>query len=113
MNVEKWTYDDFKAYLFIYCSFADHIEVDKERKLAIEKIGEEKYNQIHKIIEKDTDDIGINKIRRYVKTHEIPKDKLNDLLWDIGDMFLSDGVFHKLEKRLYMSLERIFEKVYS
>lgn len=113
MNVEDWTYEDFKAYLFIYCSFADHLEVTQERKVAIEKIGEEKYNTIHALIEKDTDDVGINKIRRYVKINKISQEKSNDLLWDVADMFLSDGVFHKLEKRLYTSLERIFKKVYS
>jgi len=113
MDVENWTYEDFKGYLFIYCSFADHLEVDKERKLAIKKIGEKKYYEIHKLIEKDTDDIGINKIRKYVKLNKIPEAKLDELMWDIGDMFLSDGLFHKLEKRLYGSLERIFEKVYS
>lgn len=113
MNVEDWSYNDFKAYLFIYCSFADHLEVDKERSLAIEKIGKEKYYQIHKLIEEDTDDIGINKIRKYIKINKIAEEKLNDLLWDITEMFLSDGVFHKLEKRLYKSLERIFDKVYS
>lgn len=113
MNVENWTYEDFKAYLFIYCSFADHLEVNKERKVAIEKIGEEKYNTFHALIEKDTDDVGINKIRKYVKINKISKEKTNDLLWDVADMFLSDGVFHKLEKRLYSSLERIFQKVYA
>lgn len=113
MTVEKWTYEDFKAYLFIYCSFADHLEVDKERKVAIQKIGEKKYKIFHAIIEQDTDDIGINKIRKYVKINKISQEKVNDLLWDVADMFLSDGVFHKLEKRLYASLERIFKKVYA
>lgn len=113
MNVEDWDYEDFKAYLFIYCSFADHMQVEKERNLAIKKIGEEKYNRINKIIINDTDDIGINKIRRYVKTNNISKEQANDLLWDVADMFLSDGTFHKLEKRLYSSLEHILEKVYT
>ena len=111
-NVENWSYDDFKTYLFIYCSFADHLEVDKERKIAIEKVGLKKYNTMHEVIINDTDDVGINKIRKYVKLNKISKENINDLLWDIADMFLCDGVFHKLEKRLYNSLERILNKVY-
>ena len=112
MDVENWTYEDFKAYLFIYCSFADHLEVDTERKLAIEKIGNEKYNAIHKIIVTETDEVGINKIKKYIRINNLSKDKKNELLSDVNDMFLIDGLFHKLEKRLYKSLERIFEKVY-
>lgn len=112
MTVENWSYEDFKAYLFIYCSFADHLEVNKEREIAIQKIGKEKYNTFHAIIEKDTDDLGINKIRKYVRLNKISKQKANELLSDVKDMFLSDGVFHKLEKRLYASLERILKKVY-
>ena len=104
MNPEDWTYEDFKTYLFIYCSFADHLEIDKERKVAIEKVGLEKYNEIHAIIENDTDDVGINKIRKYVKHNNITEEKVNDLLWDVADMFLSDGVFHKLEKIFYHHL---------
>jgi len=113
MEVENWSYEDFKTYLFIYCSFADHLEVDKERKVAIEKVGVEKYNTIHKLIVNDTDDVGINKIRKYIKLNDLSKEKINDLLWDIADMFLSDGIFHKLEKRLYDSLENILNKAYN
>lgn len=110
MGLDTWEFIDFKAYLFIYCTFADHLQVEKERKLAIKKVGELKFKKMHEEIEKDTDDVSINKIRRYVKKHNINKEAAKKLLLDVKDMFLSDGEFHKLERRLYNSLERIFGK---
>ncbi len=113
MNVEDWTYEDFKTYLFIYCSFADNIELPEERKLAIEKVGERKYNQIHKMIqEEDEDIVGINKIRNYIKLNRLNADQKDKLLEDVTEMFNSDGHYHKLEKRLFNSLDKIFKRVY-
>ena len=108
MSTASWNFDDFKAYLFIYCTFADHMQVKEERMLAIKKVGMEKFKKLHQQIENDTDDISINKIRRFVKKNSITKDDAKKLMFDVKDMFLSDGEFHKLEKRLYGSLERIF-----
>ena len=109
MTTKTWNFDDFKAYLFIYCTFADHMQVKEERNLAIKKVGLETFNKLHAQIEEDTDDISINKIRRFIKKYNLTKSDAKNLMLDVKDMFLSDGEFHKLERRLYGSLERIFQ----
>ncbi len=110
MKQPDWNIEDFKAYLFIYCSFADHLEVLSERNYAIEKVGKEKFNEMHKEIEAHTDDVSINRIRRYIQHHQLTDSFVTELLEEVEDIFLVDGEFHKLEKRLYNSLQHIFAK---
>ncbi len=106
----NWTLKDFKAYLFIYCSFADHLQVPAERNYAIEKVGKKRFLEIHNEIEGHTDDVSINKIRKYVQHHKLTDQFINELLDEVKGIFLIDGEFHKLEKRLFGSLQNIFTK---
>ncbi len=112
-KVEDWSYEDFKAYLFIYCSFADNIQLPEEREFAISKVGRKKYHEIHQMIQDESSDvIGINKIRNYVKLNRMDKSQKDQLLKDVELMFGSDGHYHKLEKRLYNTLDKLFKRVY-
>jgi len=106
----NWSIEDFKAYLYIYCTFADHLQVNAERNYAIEKVGKDDFLRMHEEIEKDTDDKSINMIRRYVKDNDLSEAFVNGLLKEIEGIFLSDGEFHKLERRLFGSLQHIFAK---
>ena len=110
MSYKNWSLEDFKAYLFIYCSFADHLQVVAERNYAIEKVGKEEFLKMHEEIEKDTDDKSINMIRRYIKQNDLSEEFVTNLLKEIEGIFLSDGEFHKLERRLFGSLQHIFSK---
>lgn len=110
MKSNQWTLEEFKAYLYIYCTFADHLQLAVERNYAIEKVGKDRFSQMHKEIEKDTDDVSINKIRQYVKANEITEENIKKMLDEIEELFVSDGQFHKLERRLFNSLQHILTK---
>jgi len=110
MSHKDWSIEDFKAYLFIYCSFADHLQVRAERNYAIEKVGKEEFLKMHKEIEKTPDDISIGMIRSYIKQNKLSEEFIEQLLNEVEGIFLSDGEFHKLERRLFRSLQHIFEK---
>jgi len=110
MKNRDWSLEEFKAYLYIYCTFADHMQVVAERNYAIEKVGLEEFKKMHEEIEKDTDDKSINMIRKFVKNNKLSEEFVNELLKEIEGIFLSDGQFHKLERRLFGSLQHIFAK---
>ncbi len=107
----QWTYDDFRAYLFIYCSFADHIQVNAERAEIRRKVGDTMFFTYQRMIEDDDDDTSSYKIKTYIRNNNMTQEEVDSLLQEVKDIFLCDGEFHKLEKRQFGSLSKLLQKL--
>ncbi len=111
MRSLQWTYEDFRAYLLIYSSFADHIQVNVERDEIRRRVGDEMFYTYQNMIENDDDDTSTYKIKNYVRNNEMPQEQVDKLLKEVEAVFLCDGEFHKLEKRQYTSLSKLLQKL--
>jgi len=103
----KWTNKEFKAYLFMYCALADHIEVREERDHILSLVGKDEFFSILKEIEEDSDKQGLKKISAYVKQAEFTPKQSQRLLTEVLALFMADGKFHRLEKGMYKTLQRV------
>lgn len=111
MKSLQWTYDDFRAYLFVYCSFADHMQVNAEREEIKKRVGDRMFYLYQHMIEKDDDDTSNYKIKTYVRNNSLPQTDVDKLLDEVQAIFLCDGEFHKLEKRQFLSLNKLLQKL--
>ncbi len=107
----QWTYEDFRAYLLVYCSFADHIQVNIEREEIRKRIGSTMFHTYQKMIENDDDDTSNYKLKNYVRNNAFSQEQVDVLLSEIQAIFLCDGEFHKLEKRQFVSLSKLLQKL--
>ena len=105
-----WTLKEFKAYLYLYCALADHVEVKEERDHILTIIDKADFFSVHKELEEDTDKDSLAKIEAYTKQADLSKEVTKEILQEIMDLFLADGKFHRLEKGLFKKLQRILLK---
>lgn len=111
MKSLQWTYDEFRAYLLVYCSFADHIQVNIEREEIKKRIGDSMFYTYQRMLEADDDDTSAYKIKKFVKNNSLPQCQVDQLVEEIKTIFLCDGEFHKLEKRQFASLSKLLQKL--
>ena len=104
-----WSKEELKAYLLLYCAHADIVESEEEKQLIISKVGEDKYEEIHKEFENDNDYQSIQKIKSTLERYDYSEDELDLLFYEIKQLFLSDGEYDTLERNIEMGLKHILQ----
>ena len=90
-----WTREEFKAYLMLNCANADYIETDEEKELILSKV--------------DNDYVRLQKIAQTAKRFGYTKDKADELLENMKQLFMQDHKFGAFEDYMYKGLKRILE----
>ena len=106
-TLTQWTDKEFKAYLFMYCALADHIEVREERNHILSLVDRDEFFGILEEIEEDSDAQGLKKIKKHVKNANYTAEQSQRLVTEVLALFMADGKFHRLEKGMYKTLHRI------
>lgn len=106
-TLTEWTEKEFKAYLFMYCALADHIEVREEREHILKLIDKEEFFSILKELEEDSDAQGLKKIANHVKKAEYTAAQSQRLVTEVLALFMADGKFHRLEKGMFKTIHRV------
>jgi len=105
--ITKWAPEEFKAYVLMYCSTADFVMSNKEKKLIRSKIDTKSYRRLHKEFYSDSESVRVAKIRstagRYRDSEHPPK----NLITDVMALFISDGTYSKLESDLLAKLKSL------
>jgi hypothetical protein len=104
----NWTEDELKAYLLIYCANADFTESKVEIDFIKSKILSSNFDKIHREFNKDNDYQSIQKIQSTIERLGYSRDKKDELLVEIKEIFLSDFKYDTLEKNLLRGLNHIF-----
>lgn len=105
----SWSREELKAYILLYCAYADFIETEDEKEYIKSKVGEEKYNKIHKEFDDDNDYQRIQKIQATVAQYNYSKNEIDRLFENIKKMFLTDGSIDILEENIYRGLQHLLK----
>lgn len=105
----NWTREELKAYILLYCAYANFVETKAEKEFIKSKVGEEKYRQVHKEFDQDNDYQRIQKIQHTVTRYDYSKSEINRLFENIKKMFLADGSIDILEENIYRGLQHLLK----
>ncbi|MDP2688274.1 MAG: hypothetical protein Q8O62_13705 [Aequorivita sp.] len=105
----SWSREELKVYILLYCAYADFIETEAEKEYIKSKVGEEKYNKIHKEFDDDNDYQRIQKIQATVAQYNYSKSEIDRLFENIKKMFLTDGPVDILEENIYRGLQHLLK----
>jgi len=103
--IKNWTKEEYKVYLFIYCAKANFTEADEERNLIKAKFPTDKYDEIHKEIDADSDYKRIQKITVNFKKFYSTEEQFNELCEELKSVFMADGKIDILEENLFRALK--------
>ncbi|MAP80722.1 MAG: hypothetical protein CL526_06500 [Aequorivita sp.] len=104
-----WTHEELKAYMLLYCAFAN-FEISKEEKEYIKsRVGEKKYQKVRKEFEEDNDYQQIQKIYSTIERLNYSKEEIDEAFQSIKKLFLADGEMDILEKNLYRGLKHLLK----
>lgn len=107
--ITLWTREELKAYILLYCAYANFVETEAEKEYIKSKVGEEKYKKIHKEFDQDNDYQRIQKIQATVERFDYSKNEIDRLFENIKKMFLEDGEIDILEENIYRGLQHLLK----
>ena len=105
----QWTRAEVKAYILLYCAYANFVETEAEKEYIKSKVGEEKYMKVHKEFDQDNDYQRIQKIQAAVERFDYSKNEIDRLFENIKKMFLEDGEIDILEENIYRGLQHLLK----
>ncbi len=105
----NWTREELKAYILMYCAYANFIETKAEKEFIKSKVGEEKYKKVHKEFDQDNDYQRIQKIQATVARFDYSRNEIDRLFHNIKKMFLEDGEIDILEENIYRGLQHLLK----
>lgn len=109
-SATNWTQMELKAYMLLYCAYADFVITAEEKELIKSKVGLNEYQKIHKEFEEDNDYQRIQKINSTIARFEYSQEELDEIFQSIKSLFLSDGEMDILEKNIYRGLKKLLQK---
>lgn len=103
---KKWTPSEFHVYLLLYAAYADLHFTEQEQVFILERVEPDLYARILIDFSQDNDYQRLQKLIAYYQQQTIiTKD---EIIAEIKDLFLADGLFHAMEMMLLMVLRKIF-----
>lgn len=105
----NWTREELKAYILLYCAYANFVETKDEKNFIKSKVGEEKYRLVHKEFDQDNDYQRIQKIQHTISRYDYSKSEIDRLFENIKKMFLADGSIDILEENIYRGLQHLLK----
>jgi hypothetical protein len=107
MNVSKWSYDDFKAFLLLYAANADLVVVKEEEDILKHIVSKKRLSKLKKHYSASSDYEIIQTIMSFKEKYFATEDEKNKLLKEIKELFLADSNYSILEKNAFMALQKI------
>ena len=87
----KWTQDELKAYLALYCFNFDFNKKNNTLDYAIFKIEKSKAEQLVSEFQKDNDYRSIQKISTYIANNQYSEGQLHELFHDLTSLIILSG----------------------
>ena len=107
---EKLTYNEYLAFLMLFAAYADQ-NLSKEEILRIlDHIGKAEYVKMKDLIQSMNDQQRIDLILEHKNEFLISTEKVDQVLADIEDVFLSDQKFSQVEKFHYHFLSNFLRE---
>lgn len=103
----QWSRVEFKTYLMLYCANADFIETEDEKEIIQSRVHKDILKHIHKEFDKDNDYQRIQKIVNTAERFGYTKDKVDELLSKLKELFFKDHDMDILEKNMFRGLKHL------
>lgn len=106
-STQKWTYNEFLAFVLLYASHVD-IEYSEAEKAKVKSlVSDQSYNSIYDEFIHMSDYAALQKILGYKETYYPTAEQKNDLLSNIKELFYADGDFSTMEAELMHFLDKM------
>jgi len=102
-----WSKKEFKTYLMLLCANADFIESEDEKDIIKSKVNPDILKHIHKEFDADNDYQRLQKIINTSKRFGYSKDKADELLSKLKNLFFKDHNMGILEENMFRALKRL------
>ena len=109
MDFKNWTKEEFKAYLLIYAAQSNFNESEEEIDFIESKFEPELISRINKGIKNLNDFDKISIVTDYIKIHDFSQDELDSLLFEIKEIYHSDGTFDSIEQSIFSMLKKLLK----
>lgn len=106
MDVSKYSFKDFIAYVMIYAAEADFEISEAERKHIIDKVGKSEFEKMLQLFESHNDIQCIDFILA-LEDRYVPKGEEDDLISIVKGVVFVDEVHSTLEENTLIALERL------
>lgn len=103
----KWTKDEFLAYVLLYAAHCNFIETEEEKAYILTKVDTNVFFKIHNEVVIDSDEDSLNKIQDYITLNKIIAQEKELLIKDIKNVFFADGSVDIIEKKVFGILKNI------
>ena len=105
----NWNKQELKAYILLYCAYADFVENEYEKDLILDIVDKEVYKEMHKEFDSDNDYQRIQKIQHSLDALDFSKKQIAKLEDKIMELFLSDGNYDLLEENMHRLIKRLLK----
>jgi len=106
----NWNKQELKAYILLYCAYADFVENEYEKDLILSIVDKEVYKEMHREFDADNDYQRIQKIQNSITALGLSAKQLNKIQEEVMDLFLADGNYDLLEKNMTFALKKMLQK---
>lgn len=106
----NWNKQELKAYILLYCAYADFVENEYEKDHILSIVDKEVYKEMHKEFDADNDYQRIQKIQHSLEALDYSKKQIAKLEDKMMELFLSDGEYDLLEENMHRLIKRLLEK---
>jgi|TARA_B110000967_G_C18593549_1_gene415683 hypothetical protein len=108
-NYKNWTEIEFKAYLCLYAADSNFEYNADERELIESKFD---IRTIEKV-KSETDDLDDHQrssiISQYIRLKKYNQKNIDEMLSEIEEVYLADGIFDKYEQSIFRMLKKIMK----
>ncbi|MBC8310777.1 MAG: deoxyribose-phosphate aldolase [Candidatus Marinimicrobia bacterium] len=105
----KWTIEEFQAYLYLYAVQANLSESVEEQEFIGSNLNADLVKRMRKEIGKDNDYQRVQKVMGFIDANNYSKEDLENLLNEVKEIFLCDDKFDSSEKQLFSFLKKLFK----
>lgn len=103
----NWTKTELQVYILLLCANADKKETEEELAMIRGKVPEATFKKIYKKFHNHSEKKRLKKIDSQVHLHFFTNMELIEFRKEVHTIFLSDGEFTMMEKRLDWTLDNV------
>lgn len=106
---DKWTLEELKAYLLIYAMNADKKETPEEIEVIKRYVNPKMFVKMHNEFKADKHHQRLQKINDAIQSLNLSKNQIQNLFYDVEEVFKADKDFSIVERNIAIGLKRILD----
>lgn len=104
----RWSRDEFVAYLLIHAAETDSIMSAEEVELLENRFGAALVKKMKKEVDAANDFQRLEKMMAYKEEAGLSAADADSIMWEVKEVFEADGVFDSAEEAVFLFLKKLF-----